>query len=75
MLFIHFFQVIERAVFVTQAGVEQEPTAVLSASSGSAFEVLLQEADSFIALPSLNVGAGKPGVWKVAPRRPLVSFL
>ena len=75
MLGIHFFQVIEGAVFVTEAGVVQEPTAVLSTSSGSAFEVLLQEADSLIALLCVNVGAGKPGVRKMAPRRPPVSFL
>ena len=75
MLGIHLFQVIEGAVFVTEAGLVQEPTAVLSASSGCAFDVLLQEVHSLIALPASNVRAGKPGVWKMAPRRPPVSFL
>ena len=75
MLGMHFFEGIERAVFVAEACVEQEPFAVLSASSGSSFEVIPQEADSLIALFCVNVGAAKPGLWEMAPRRPPVSFL
>jgi hypothetical protein len=34
-----------------------------------------QEADSLIAMVGVNVGAAKPSLWKMAPRRPPVSFL